>query len=255
MTGQQEGRRPVTGRRNRRALAGPMAVIALVGVALTVLSSLAARDGTVSAPERSVFEAINGMPDWLERPMWAFQLLGVLVTPVLIAVVLLVLRRWRPALALLLLVPLKLVAERQVLKQLVERQRPGQTVDRLEHRPLGRGDGAVPGGEGGQHGQRDADQRDRGHRAGQRPAVPPARHRPAAILLPGHRPTAIATSRRRSRPDMRTAAADGDRSLAVAGSRTHSAPGRGSGSRARSGWWCRARGVGSIGGLLPRVGC
>jgi membrane-associated phospholipid phosphatase len=127
MTGQQEGRRPVTGRRNRRALAGPMAVIALVGVALTVLSSVAARDGTVSAPERSVFEAINGLPDWLDRPMWAFQLLGVLVAPVLIAVVLLVLRRWRPALALLLLVPLKLVAERQVLKQLVERQRPGQT--------------------------------------------------------------------------------------------------------------------------------
>lgn len=127
MTGQQEGSRPVTGRRNRRALAGPMAVIALVGVALTVLSSLAARDGTVSGPERSVFEAINGLPDWLERPMWAFQLLGVLVAPVLIAVVLLVLRRWRPALALLLLVPLKLVAERQVLKQLVERQRPGQT--------------------------------------------------------------------------------------------------------------------------------
>jgi membrane-associated phospholipid phosphatase len=128
MTGQQDRSRPVTGRRNRRALAGPMAVIALVGVALTVLSSLAARDGTVSAPERSVFEAINGLPDWLERPMWAFQLLGVLVAPVLIAVVLLVLRRWRPALALLLLVPLKLVAERQVLKKLVERQRPGQTV-------------------------------------------------------------------------------------------------------------------------------
>jgi undecaprenyl-diphosphatase len=127
MTGQQDRSRPVTGRRNRRALARPMAVIALVGVALTVLSSLAARDGTVSAPERSVFEAINGLPDWLERPMWAFQLLGVLVAPVLIAVVLLVLRRWRPALALLLLVPLKLVAERQVLKQLVERQRPGQT--------------------------------------------------------------------------------------------------------------------------------
>jgi undecaprenyl-diphosphatase len=104
-----------------------MAAVALVGLALTVLSSLAARDGTVSAPERSVFEAINGLPDWLERPMWAFQLLGVLVTPVVIAVVLLVLRRWRPALALLLLVPLKLVAERQVLKQLVERQRPGQT--------------------------------------------------------------------------------------------------------------------------------
>ena len=43
MTGQQDRSRPVTGRRNRRALAGPMAVIALVGVALTVLSSLADR--------------------------------------------------------------------------------------------------------------------------------------------------------------------------------------------------------------------
>ena len=104
-----------------------MAVVALVGLVLTVLSSLAARDGAVSAPERSVFDAINGLPGWLYRPMWAFQLLGVLVAPVLIAVVLLVLRRWRPALALLLLVPLKLAAERQVLKKLVERQRPGQT--------------------------------------------------------------------------------------------------------------------------------
>jgi membrane-associated phospholipid phosphatase len=126
MTGQQDRSRRVTGRRDRRALIRPLAWIALAGLVLTVLSSLAARDGTVSTPERSVFEAINGLPDWLERPMWAFQLLGVLVAPVVIAAVLLVLRRWRPALALLLLVPLKLVAERQVLKKLVERQRPGQ---------------------------------------------------------------------------------------------------------------------------------
>ena len=127
MTGQQGRSGPVTGRRDRRALVRPMALVALVGLTLTVLASLAARDGTVSGPERSVFEAINGLPDWLERTMWGFQLLGVLVTPVVIAAVLLVLRRWRPALALLLLVPLKLVAERQILKKLVERQRPGQT--------------------------------------------------------------------------------------------------------------------------------
>ena len=117
----------MTGRWDRRALARPLAWVVLVGLGLTVLSSLAARDGTVSAPERWVFETINGLPDWLERPMWALQLLGVLVTPVVIAAVLLVLRRWRPALALLLLVPLKLVAERQILKKLVERDRPGQT--------------------------------------------------------------------------------------------------------------------------------
>ena len=127
MTGQRDRSGPVTGRRDRRALIRPLAWVVLAGLGLTVLSSLAARDGTVSAPERWVFEAINGLPDWLERPMWALQLLGVLVTPVLIAAVLLVLRRWRPALALLLLVPLKLVAERQLLKKLVERDRPGQT--------------------------------------------------------------------------------------------------------------------------------
>jgi undecaprenyl-diphosphatase len=127
MTGQRDRSGPVTGRRDRRALTRPLACVVLAGLGLTVLSSLAARDGTVSAPERWVFEAVNGLPDWLERPMWALQLLGVLVTPVLIAAVLLVLRRWRPALALLLLVPLKLVAERQLLKKLVERDRPGQT--------------------------------------------------------------------------------------------------------------------------------
>lgn len=127
MTGRRDPGGPVTDRRDRRALARPLALVALAGFALTVFASLAARDGTVSAPERSVFEAINGLPDWLYRPMWAFQLLGVLITPVVIAAVLLVLRRWRPALALLLLVPLKLVAERQILKKLVERQRPGQT--------------------------------------------------------------------------------------------------------------------------------
>jgi membrane-associated phospholipid phosphatase len=127
MTGQRDRSGPMTGRRDRRALARPLAWVMLAGLGLTVLSSLAARDGTVSAPERWVFEAVNGLPDWLERPMWALQLLGVLVTPVVIAAVLLVLRRWRPALALLLLVPLKLVAERQILKKLVERDRPGQT--------------------------------------------------------------------------------------------------------------------------------
>ena len=126
MTGQHRSE-PMTGQRGRRALIRPLAWVALAGVALTVLASLGARNGTVSAPERSVFEAINGLPDWLERSMWAVQLLGVLVTPVLIAAVLLVMRRWRPALALLLLVPLKLVAERQILKKLVERNRPGQT--------------------------------------------------------------------------------------------------------------------------------
>jgi len=100
---------------------------ALAGLALTVAASLGALDGAVSDAEQAVFRWINELPGWLERPMWALQLLGVLITPIAVAVVALILRQWRLALALVLLAPLKLVAERQVLKALVERQRPGQT--------------------------------------------------------------------------------------------------------------------------------
>ena len=109
--------------------------VALAGLALTVVCSLGALGGVVSGPERALFRAINGLPGWLERPLWALQLLGVLIAPVLLAAALLVTRRWRPALALLLFVPLKLIAEREVLKKLIERQvvkkllerqRPGQ---------------------------------------------------------------------------------------------------------------------------------
>jgi undecaprenyl-diphosphatase len=91
-----------------------------------VLASLGALGGTVSGPERGVFRAVNGLPDALERPMWALQLLGVLVTTLVAALVMAALRRWRTALALAALAPLKLVAERQVVKKLLERQRPGQ---------------------------------------------------------------------------------------------------------------------------------
>ncbi len=99
---------------------------ALAGLALTVAASLGALDGAVSDAEQAVFRWINELPDWLERPMWALQLLGVLVTPIAVAAIALILRQWRLALALVLLAPLKLVVERQVLKALVERQRPGQ---------------------------------------------------------------------------------------------------------------------------------
>jgi membrane-associated phospholipid phosphatase len=101
--------------------------VALAGLVLTAVTALGALDGAISGPERAVFRAVNDLPGWLERPAWALQLLGVLVTPILLAVVLLVTGRWRPAFALALLVPLKLAAEREVLKKLVERHRPGET--------------------------------------------------------------------------------------------------------------------------------
>jgi membrane-associated phospholipid phosphatase len=84
-------------------------------------------DGRVGPAERAVFHAVNGLPSWLYGPMLVAQYLGVLAMPLVVAVGALALRRWRLAAALVLVVPLKLAAER-VPKLLVERERPGTSV-------------------------------------------------------------------------------------------------------------------------------
>lgn len=114
-------------RKGRRVRPAGTLGVAVAGLAITVASSVAARGGRVSEVERAVFRALNGLPDRLERPMWAVQLAGVLVVPLLVAAGALAARRWRLAFGLVLLPPLKLIAERAVLKQLVQRQRPGRT--------------------------------------------------------------------------------------------------------------------------------
>ncbi len=113
----------MTVRRRRRDLT---AVVA--GTAVAAGTAVLVAPGTVGRVERAVFRAVNGWPDVLQWPFWAFQTLGVLGMPLIVAAVALVLRRWRPALALVLLVPLKLVVERDVLKALVHRERPGTTI-------------------------------------------------------------------------------------------------------------------------------
>lgn len=95
---------------------------------VVVLSSVVASSGTVGAPEAWVFHTINDLPDLLYRPMWVLQFAGLLLTPLVPMVVALAVRRWRLAAALALLVPLKLVAERAVLKQLVVRRRPATSI-------------------------------------------------------------------------------------------------------------------------------
>jgi membrane-associated phospholipid phosphatase len=113
----------------RRRVVRPLWAVwtALGGLLLAVASSLVAADGRVPGWEQTVFRAFNGLPDWLYRPMWLVQILGMLGVPVIVAILALVWRKWRLALALVLLVPLKLFVERQVIKELVERGRPGQT--------------------------------------------------------------------------------------------------------------------------------
>jgi undecaprenyl-diphosphatase len=106
-------------------------VTAAVVVAVT---SVVASGGRVGAAERAVFEAVNGLPDALHGPMWVLQLMGVTGTAVVVALVAAWRRRYRLAVALVALVPLKLLAERAVLKVLVHRERPGTTVPHADLR-------------------------------------------------------------------------------------------------------------------------
>jgi undecaprenyl-diphosphatase len=101
---------------------------AVAAAAATALCAWAVSGGTVGAFERAVFRFVNGWPDGLRPLLYGFQLLGVLGVPLALAVVALVLRRWRLALGLVLLVPVKLLVEKDVLKALVRRERPGTTV-------------------------------------------------------------------------------------------------------------------------------
>lgn len=108
----------------RRGLDG---YAALGGLVLFGLCALVARDGTVDGAELAAFHAINQLPEALTAPMRAAQYLGVLAVGPIAALVAAILRRWRLALAFLLVTAGKLVAER-IVWQLVVRSRPGTTV-------------------------------------------------------------------------------------------------------------------------------
>jgi undecaprenyl-diphosphatase len=98
-----------------------------VGLAVVVPCGFLVRDGTVGSIEVAVFHAINGLPEILSPVMRLAQLLGVLVAGPIVAAIFAALRRWRLALACLLVTAGKLVAER-VVWELVQRSRPGTTI-------------------------------------------------------------------------------------------------------------------------------
>ncbi|HVD70319.1 MAG TPA: phosphatase PAP2 family protein [Actinomycetota bacterium] len=102
------------------------AIAAVAGFAVLVACGLIARSGTVGAAERSVFEAINGLPEGLEPVMHQAQFLGVLAIGPLVALVALAFRRYRLAVAAALVTLFKLVGESIVWK-VVHRERPGVT--------------------------------------------------------------------------------------------------------------------------------
>jgi membrane-associated phospholipid phosphatase/ketosteroid isomerase-like protein len=104
------------------------AVVAAVGLATVVACSLVARSGEVGSLEARIFHAINDLPDALSVVMERVQLLGVLAIGPIVAVVALVLRRWRLALAATLVTLGKLLAER-TLWEFAQRSRPGTTIE------------------------------------------------------------------------------------------------------------------------------
>ena len=103
------------------------AIVALAGLGVVATCGFVVRDGTVGPAELAVFRAVNELPEALSAPMQGAQLLGVLVVGPVAAAVAAVLRRWRLALACLLVTAEKLLAER-IVWQLGSRSRPGTTI-------------------------------------------------------------------------------------------------------------------------------
>lgn len=98
-----------------------------IGLVVLVVCMLLVREGRVGPVEATVFDAVNGLPEWLYPAMSGLQFVGVLMVGPALAIIALVLRRFRLAVAATLATALKLGLER-VVKLLVERQRPGTTV-------------------------------------------------------------------------------------------------------------------------------
>jgi undecaprenyl-diphosphatase len=99
----------------------------VVGLVVLAVGMLVVRDGTVPSWERSIFRAINDLPDFLYRPLWPFQQLGALAVGPVVAIVAALFRRFRLAIAVLIATVAKLALER-VVKAMVTRQRPGTSV-------------------------------------------------------------------------------------------------------------------------------
>ena len=120
-----DGRRGIAFVRRRADL-----IAAAVGLGVYVLCALGASSGTVPPLERDLFHLVNELPDWVLVIAYPVQLLGVLLVPILPAIIAAVLRLWRLCLALASLPLLKYAVEYGVIKAAVNRDRPFQSLCR-----------------------------------------------------------------------------------------------------------------------------
>lgn len=104
------------------------AVVSGAGLVVLIACGLIARNGRVGSAEESVFRTINELPEWLYRPLWAFQQFGNIVVAVVVVLALAaLLRHRRLAVAAVVGAVAKLLLERMV-KTVVKRERPGTSV-------------------------------------------------------------------------------------------------------------------------------
>ncbi len=100
-----------------------------MSLVVLIVSSLLAANGDVPDWEVSVLEFFNGWPDQLEPIMWVLQQAGLLAAPIAVGLVIAALtRHWQYLIPFLLVLPLKLIFEKGLVKQLVERERPFTSV-------------------------------------------------------------------------------------------------------------------------------
>jgi undecaprenyl-diphosphatase len=88
-----------------------------------ILLGVSVDGGRVTSHEAALFRFVNGLPDALTVPMTIFQYAGVLAVPAVCAAVALLFRRYRLAVALVLIMPAKLWSE-DVIKSHFQRERP-----------------------------------------------------------------------------------------------------------------------------------
>ena len=103
------------------------AITVALGLIVVLGGMLAVRNGSVTGFEKSVFRAVNDLPQALYPALWPFQQLGTIVVGPIAAIIAALFRKFRLALALLIATVAKLGLER-VVKHLVSRERPGTSV-------------------------------------------------------------------------------------------------------------------------------
>ncbi len=102
-------------------------ICVVVGLAVLGLGMIAVRNGTVTGFEKSIFRAVNDLPQALYRPLWPLQQAGNLLVGPVVALVAFVLGYRRLAAAALVVTVMKLVLER-IVKAMVTRERPGTSI-------------------------------------------------------------------------------------------------------------------------------